>query len=54
MEGRENDVSATKRAMQTNGGGGPEKEFKLVRFSPWPLRSRSYPSERARARESSR
>jgi len=41
-EGRENDVRAMQtkrnRCRQTGADGrGPEKEFELVRFSPWPL-----------------
>lgn len=37
MEGRENDVSTTKRNADKRGRAGTEKEFKLVQFSPWPL-----------------
>jgi len=37
MEGRENDVSTTKRSADKRGRAAAEKEFKLVQFSPWPL-----------------
>jgi len=50
MEGRENDVSTTKHSADKRGRAGTEKEFKLVRFSPWPLdRDRFHRSAPGRA-----
>jgi len=51
MEGRENDVSTTKRSADKRGRAGAEKEFKLIRFSPWPL---DHDRFQRSARESSR
>lgn len=49
MEGRENDVS-TKHCADKRGRAVAEKEFKLVRFSPWPLdRDRFHRSAPGRA-----